>query len=205
MVVEALENRALRLVERALLPIHRTAVLHLTEVRGQVVLPGHKGRCLVIEGHGRVPHSKPRVVEPVQGPDVLNPLPQPRSEVGPTPRRVEKIPADMRPAIGPDHVVMVLGQGFVGAVPVTDQDHLHQIGVELRKMVFRHGGATARGDVEEDHGRGAGDPQIPAMPHFACQRCKDVPPRFVPMEQLLPHLALPQRLYNRLKQGGDFP
>jgi len=72
-------------------------------------------------------------------------------------------------------------------------------------MVFRHGGATARGDVEEDHGRGAGDPQIPAMPHCAGQRCQDVPPRFVPMAQLLPHLALPQRLYDRLKQGGDFP
>src|SRR5678815_1079276 len=43
-VVEALEDRAFRLVEIALLTIHLTADLHLTQVYGQVVLPGDKGR-----------------------------------------------------------------------------------------------------------------------------------------------------------------
>src|SRR5215510_13118474 len=49
-IVEALEERALRLVEMPLVPIHLTAALHLTQVRGQVVMPGHKGRRLVSEG-----------------------------------------------------------------------------------------------------------------------------------------------------------
>jgi hypothetical protein len=43
------------------------------------------------------------------------------------------------------------------------------------------------------------------MPRFAFPLFKDVPPRFVAMEQLLAHLALPQRLHDRLKQGREFP
>src|SRR5215813_8071083 len=205
MVVEALEDGALRLVEITLLPRHRTAILHLTYVRGQIVLPGDKGRGLAIEGHGRVPHGQPRSVEVVERPDVLNPLPHPGGELRPTARRVEKIPADMGPTIGQDELVMPLGEGFIGAVPVTDQDHLHQIGVELRKMGFGHSGPPTWGDVEEDHRWGAGDPQIPAMPHLAGQLGKNVPPRFVAIEQLLAHLALPQRPHNRFKEGRDLP
>jgi hypothetical protein len=72
-------------------------------------------------------------------------------------------------------------------------------------MRFRHGSPTARDDVVEDHGWGAGHPQIPAMPRFACHRFKDVPPGLVAMEQLLTHLALPQRLHDRLEEGGDLP
>ena len=72
-------------------------------------------------------------------------------------------------------------------------------------MRFQHGGPTARGDVGEDHRGRPGHPQIPAMPRLACERFKDVPPRFVTMAQLLPHLALTQRLHDRLEPGGDFP
>ena len=75
----------------------------------------------------------------------------------------------------------------------------------LGQMRFRHDGPTARGDVVEDYRRGTGHPQIPTMPHLAFQRCKDLPPRFVPMEQLLAHLARMQRLHDRLKEGRDFP
>ncbi len=50
MVVEALEDRALRLVEMTLVPIRRTAVLHRPHVRGQIVLPGDKGRGLARKG-----------------------------------------------------------------------------------------------------------------------------------------------------------
>jgi hypothetical protein len=71
-------------------------------------------------------------------------------------------------------------------------------------MGFGHGGPTARGDVVEDHGRGASYPQIPAMSRLPFYRFKDVPPRFVPMEQLLAHLGLPQRLHDRLKERRDF-
>src|SRR5919108_6017108 len=102
MVMEALEERALGLVEMALLPVHLTAVLHLTQVYGEVVLPGHKGRRLLIEGHSRIPHRQTSGIEPVEGPDVVDPFPHPRGQLGPTPRRVEKIAADMRPAIGQD-------------------------------------------------------------------------------------------------------
>jgi hypothetical protein len=53
----------------------------------------------VLAGHGRVPYGEPRGVEPVEGPDILNPLPHPRGQLGPTPRRIEKIAADMRPTV----------------------------------------------------------------------------------------------------------
>ena len=43
------------------------------------------------------------------------------------------------------------------------------------------------------------------MSHLPFDRLKDVPPRFVAMEQLLAHLALPQRLHERLEEGRDFP
>src|SRR5262249_7308903 len=107
-IMEAIKDLALRLVEMAFLPIHRTAVLHLPQVCRQVVLPGDKGRGLAIEGYGRVPHGEPSRIEPVEGPDVLNPLPHPRGELRPTPRRVEKIPADMCPTIGQDDLIIGL-------------------------------------------------------------------------------------------------
>jgi hypothetical protein len=72
-------------------------------------------------------------------------------------------------------------------------------------MGFGHCRPPARGNVVEDHGRGAGYPQIPAMPRFARHGCKDVPARFVAMEQLLPHLAGTQRLHDRLEEGREFP
>jgi hypothetical protein len=102
------------------LTIHLAANLHLTYVRGQGVMLCDKGRGLAIQGHSRVPYGKTSRVEPVEGPDVLNLLPHPRGELGPTPRRVEKILANMRPAIGQDDLVMILSEGFVGTVPVTD-------------------------------------------------------------------------------------
>lgn len=109
----------------------------------------------------------------------------------------------MRPAIGQDDLIMLLGEGFVDTVPITDQHHLHEVGVGAVNMGFGHGGPTAWGDVVEDHRRGTGHLQIPAMPRFALHRCKDIPPRFVATKQLLAHLALPQRLHDRLEERRD--
>ena len=45
----------------------------------------------------------------------------------------------MRPAIGQDDPGMILGEGFVGAVPITDEHRLHQVGVELAKWALDSG------------------------------------------------------------------
>src|SRR5215510_3922484 len=84
-VVEAREDWALRLVEITLATIHLTAVLHRAQVRRSVGRPSDKGRRLVVEGHRRLPYGKPSGVEPVERPAILNPLPHPRGQRGPTP------------------------------------------------------------------------------------------------------------------------
>jgi hypothetical protein len=109
------------------------------------------------------------------------------------------------PAVGQDHVLVSLGKTFVGAVPVTDRHRGHQVLLEPCTMRFGHGGPPAWGDLIEDPGRGASHPQISVMPGFPFHLFKDVPSRCVPMEQLLAHLALPQRVQNGLEEGRDFP
>jgi hypothetical protein len=205
MVVEAREKRALRFGEMTLLPIQRTAVLHRTPGRAQVVLPGNKGRRLGLEGHRRVPYSQASRVEPGERPDGRDPLPQPGGERGPTPRRMEKISSHMRPTIGSDDRIILLGERLVGAVPVTHPYHVPEVLVELGTMGLRPLCSTARGHAVAPHRGGTGHPPLPPRPHRACQRCNNLPPRFVPMDQRLAHLTRTQRLHDRLTEGRDVP
>jgi hypothetical protein len=73
---------------------------------------------------GRLPHRETSGMEPVEGPDVLQPLPPPRGPRGPTPRRLAHIASDMRPARGQTDRGMIRGEGFVGAGALTDQHRL---------------------------------------------------------------------------------
>src|SRR4029453_18926239 len=103
------------------------ARLHLAQFRFQLAVALDKGRRLLRERHGLVPHLKPGLIEAVKYADIINPGEQPILELQPTARRFEKVPTYMRPAKSQDQSVAVLGEAFIGTVTVTHQPHLAQV------------------------------------------------------------------------------
>src|SRR5216683_2755447 len=144
-VVEALQDLMLGTVPVWLVKMALTASLHLAQLALQVKMVLHKSWRLLVHRQRRVPHLESGRIESVEGSDIVDPDPHPVLQLWPTPRRLEKIPPHMRPAIRQNELVIGLGQAFVGAVAVTHQYHFHEVLLELGKMGLRHIGPTPRG------------------------------------------------------------
>src|SRR5205085_12477219 len=92
------------------------------------------GRRWMRERHRLIPHLKASGMEAIEITDSLHPIPHPICQLWPTVRGLEKVPPHMRPTKGQEQIVTVLGQAFVGTVPVTHQYHVDQVMVQLGKM-----------------------------------------------------------------------
>src|SRR4029453_4426706 len=95
------------------------ARLHLAQFRFQLAVALDKGRRLLRERHGLVPHLKPGLIEAGEDADFVSPGEHPILGLQATGRRFEKVPTSMRPAKSQDQSVAVLGEAFIGTVTVT--------------------------------------------------------------------------------------
>src|SRR6266852_2494143 len=115
-VVEALQDLLLGTVKVWLVKMALTASLHLAQVALQVKMVLYKSWRLLVHRQRRVPHLESGRIESVEGSDIVDPGPHPALQLWPTACRLEKIPPHMRPTIGQNERIMILGQAFVGAV-----------------------------------------------------------------------------------------
>src|SRR6516162_778339 len=114
-VMQAAQDLLLDKVEVGIEKIRLTARLHLAHVGLQVAMALGKGCRLLIMRHRLIPPLKTGLIEAVERANVVDPGEHPTLELWPTACRLEKIPSHMRPAIGQNELVMVLGEAFVGA------------------------------------------------------------------------------------------